>query len=845
MVNMYPTRIRRTEGSFFDTVYLAFPATAPITTQSLGSGFATTAHAPLCREHVNGKPFVRIFDVVKSLIRQASCRGKERHGRVRAHMHTRTDAELLNDYVSTGDEAAFGELVTRHGAFVHRTCLRLLKDAHEAEDACQAVFLVLARKARRLRGGDLSAWLYRVGQLVATETARKRMRRAQREERYAADEPGSGEAPVLEETDRQAVLDAVDAELMALSGANREAVLLRYLRGHSQEEAARLAGCSVSALSVRASRGIEAIRRRLVTRGIVLGAPVLAAALESEAQAAIPETVLASTMAAVKAYAAGTAATAAVSANVTALTKGACNMLFWSSVKTAAVAVAASVAVIGGGAIMAQQVAQRKGADSGEVILRAAEIPISIKDTKGEIYVAVPKQYLDEGNPQPQMWGFNTGMTDFYRRVFRLTEKEQRQLQVLLEEAWSGADVLERCFTVTQDAQSVTAELRDADAVRLLEETELRIQTNFLHKAAGVLGPGRAEVMNWFSARHRGIVPWPLSANPGPGTTRYSMKLSRVSGVSSGVIRFEIDTEGAPDDSSWAGALSSGDGKAAARCHLGDVSSQTPWPALGARLGVSREAALGRARADRARYTQQMSAVEPFRTTDSPLAPPPIGFESESGDMRGVYVVMSLAVRSNPLHWLTHWRPGEPVSTSAAWCADTPTDRYRLNPAWVQVLRLRSVPEDQSQLMVGIFQRTLAAMNEACAEGLTVTHKSDDRVVCVVRADALAKFPEILDRQHREIKTALGSEEKAEIVRAVVAHCAPIPGHAAEQLWNLRTVSKEDMQFVVEKDKQSSPSGDVLYSVQMSAPKFGFGWGGQRIPREHLPPFLAALLPAK
>jgi RNA polymerase sigma factor (sigma-70 family) len=275
-------------------------------------------------------------------------------------MHTRTDAELLNDYVAAGDDAAFGKLVARHGAFVHRACLRLLKDEHEAQDACQTVFLVLAQKARRLRSGDLSAWLYRVGHLVATETARKRMRRAEREERYASDEVGGGEAPVLDEADRQAVLDAVDAELMALSGTNREAVLLRYLRGHSQEEAARLAGCSTTALASRASRGIEEIRRRLAKRGIALGVSALAAALESEAQAAIPEALLSSTMTAVKAYAAGTAATAAVSANVAVLTKGVLNMMFWGSVKTAAVGVAAAVVVAGSGALVAQDVAQRK-----------------------------------------------------------------------------------------------------------------------------------------------------------------------------------------------------------------------------------------------------------------------------------------------------------------------------------------------------------------------------------------------------------------------------------------------------------------------------------------------------
>ncbi len=290
-------------------------------------------------------------------------------------MQTRTDAELMNEYVSRGDEAAFDEIVARHGAFVQRVCFRLLKDEHEAEDACQTVFLVLSQKARRLRGGDLSAWLYRVGHLVAAETVRKRMRRAEREERYAGEESVGGAVPAPDEGERQAdldapdegerqaVLDALDAELMALSGKNREAVLLRYLHGYSQEEAARIADCPVGTLSMRASRGLEELRRRLVKRGLVLGVPVLAAVLESESQAALPGTFLSSTITAVKGYAAGGAATAAVSANVAALTKGVLDMMFWIKVQTAVVAVVATLVVAGGGALVAQEAAKQPAAE--------------------------------------------------------------------------------------------------------------------------------------------------------------------------------------------------------------------------------------------------------------------------------------------------------------------------------------------------------------------------------------------------------------------------------------------------------------------------------------------------
>ncbi len=84
-------------------------------------------------------------------------------------MQTMTDAELLVAYSSRQDEGAFGELMRRHGTMVYRACHRLLKDPHEAEDASQAVFVVLARKAGGLRKGDLAAWLYRVAHHVAAK----------------------------------------------------------------------------------------------------------------------------------------------------------------------------------------------------------------------------------------------------------------------------------------------------------------------------------------------------------------------------------------------------------------------------------------------------------------------------------------------------------------------------------------------------------------------------------------------------------------------------------------------------------------------------------------------------
>jgi RNA polymerase sigma factor (sigma-70 family) len=98
----------------------------------------------------------------------------------------KTDAELISSYAGSSDESAFAELVSRHQQLVHRTCLRMLRDSHEAEDATQATFIVLAQKAGKLsRKGDLTAWLYVVARNVAREAVRARVERAKQREELA------------------------------------------------------------------------------------------------------------------------------------------------------------------------------------------------------------------------------------------------------------------------------------------------------------------------------------------------------------------------------------------------------------------------------------------------------------------------------------------------------------------------------------------------------------------------------------------------------------------------------------------------------------------------------------
>ncbi len=258
----------------------------------------------------------------------------------------RTDAKLVAAYAATRDEDAFAELTRRHGVMVYRICMRMLSDSHEAEDASQAVFVVLARKARSLRREvNLAAWLHSVARNVSLRSLQARSRRAKREKEAAMVQAREQQGAVGPEGDR--ALEWLDQELGSLPAPQRQAVILRYLEDRSQEEAARLAGCPQGTLSKRASRGLERLRQRLAGRGSVLSGVMLVGLLEGEAQGAVPATLLPSLAVASKIAAAGAAA-GATGTGVPALAEGALKMMFWAKVKIAAALIGAAVVVSAG-----------------------------------------------------------------------------------------------------------------------------------------------------------------------------------------------------------------------------------------------------------------------------------------------------------------------------------------------------------------------------------------------------------------------------------------------------------------------------------------------------------------
>ncbi|HYH65585.1 MAG TPA: sigma-70 family RNA polymerase sigma factor, partial [Urbifossiella sp.] len=193
------------------------------------------------------------------------------------------DRDLLGR-VAAADEAAFRVVAERHGPMVFGVCARLLGNRHDAEDALQATFLVLARRAAGVRKSEsLASWLHGVARRVALRLRRADRRRAARERATAvADAHAPADALAWAE-----VRAGLDEELARLPAAYRDVLVLCYLEGLSRDEAAQRLGLDAGAVKGRLERGRRLLGERLVKRGIGLSAGLAGLAVAPDATAAL------------------------------------------------------------------------------------------------------------------------------------------------------------------------------------------------------------------------------------------------------------------------------------------------------------------------------------------------------------------------------------------------------------------------------------------------------------------------------------------------------------------------------------------------------------------------------
>jgi RNA polymerase sigma factor (sigma-70 family) len=235
-------------------------------------------------------------------------------------MGGRSDAELLGIFVSNPDEVVFEAIIRRHGPMVWGVCRRVLRDHHDAEDAFQATFLVLARKAASIMPQEkLGNWLYG----VAYQTARKARATTSNRKAMEKQVPDMPEPEAGRDGCRDDLLPLLDQELSRLPEKYRLPIVLCDLEGKTHRQAAQQLNWPVGTVSGRLSRGRAMLGERLTRRGFTLAGGSLAMVLsQGSASASVPLPLITSTTRAATRVAAGQAVTGVVSTKVAALAEG-------------------------------------------------------------------------------------------------------------------------------------------------------------------------------------------------------------------------------------------------------------------------------------------------------------------------------------------------------------------------------------------------------------------------------------------------------------------------------------------------------------------------------------------
>src|SRR5262249_30608013 len=275
--------------------------------------------------------------------------------------------ELLGRYVDRRDESALAALINRHGPMVWGVCRRHLSP-HDAEDAFQATFIVLVRKAASIAQREaVGNWLYGVAHQTALQARRSAARRGAREVQVT--EMPDAEAPQERSADLQPLLDE---ELSRLPDHYRTVIVLSDLEGQTRKEVAAQLGCPEGTVASRLVRARSMLAKRLTQRGVALSGGALAVVLsQSTGSAGVPAAVVSSTIKAASLCAAGQAA---IPVKVAALAEGVLKAMLLNKLKPAlaVLVVAATVGLIGYGMARGQQ--------KGDAVEKQASEPKAQKD---------------------------------------------------------------------------------------------------------------------------------------------------------------------------------------------------------------------------------------------------------------------------------------------------------------------------------------------------------------------------------------------------------------------------------------------------------------------------------
>lgn len=375
-----------------------------------------------------------------------------------------SDRQLLARFVAEGSEPAFQALLARHGAMVLNVCRRVLGDHDAAEDAFQATFLVLARRAASIRRSELlSNWLYG----VACRTALKaRVTAAKRRAREQAAPPRQPSDAFLEISVRE-LFEVLDRELQQLPDEPRAALIACFLEGLTRDEAARQLGWSLATLGRRLEHGRELLRLRLARQGLAPALVLFPAALATGvASAAVPAALAKATVQAALSFGAGETAAAA---NVLYLAERVLTGMSSNLFRISSVVVAALVFVAAGAGVTALARPAASGAE--EPVAKVADLRVNPLEVRGT-WVFVEEHKQGTKIIADNVWLDFPKLVITERTAFHWSFREKslpaaaefnqqsapKRFHIAWDQAWNGiyaveGDLLKLCFDPDTDVR--------------------------------------------------------------------------------------------------------------------------------------------------------------------------------------------------------------------------------------------------------------------------------------------------------------------------------------------------------------------------------------------------------
>ncbi len=304
-----------------------------------------------------------------------------------------SDAQLLDRFVSQFEEVAFETIVRRHGPMVWGVCRRVLGDHHDAEDAFQATFLVLARKAASVMPREkLGNWLYGVAYQTAMKARAVNSRQRAREKQLPdMPEQQSDQAHCPDDW-----LPILDQELSRLPERYRTPIILCELEGKTHKQAADQLGWPIGTVSGRLSRGRSMLAGRLTRRGVKLASGSLAVLLsQSSAAASVPLSLITATARTATKFAAGRLAAGVISIKAAALAEEVLKEMLMTKIKI--VTAVLMVVAFGTAGTSSSSLSQRAEASSPAKGIEGA------KPTVGEVQARGSTDHRDDPGPEDEM----------------------------------------------------------------------------------------------------------------------------------------------------------------------------------------------------------------------------------------------------------------------------------------------------------------------------------------------------------------------------------------------------------------------------------------------------------